>query len=133
MFNSEGSGLQGAVVMDAATRTRTRVHGLQYAVAVLAALGAAGPCLLLLTDPHMSGLALATAAPVAVPLLLARWPMAFAWTCLLLGAVLCLWAYVGAMAGMIAFLPAAMLLLIAPAVGPRPGPFTRRGRPRHTR
>ncbi|KAF0646796.1 hypothetical protein K701_26695 [Streptomyces fradiae ATCC 10745 = DSM 40063] len=120
------------MVMDAEARTHTRVHGLQYAVAVLAALGTAGPCLLLM-DTAVGGLALVTAAPVAAPLLLARWPFAFAWTCLLLGAGLCVWAFIGAMGGMSFFLPTAMLLLIAPAVGPRPGPFTRRGRPRRTR
>ncbi|WP_228973817.1 hypothetical protein [Streptomyces sp. DH12] len=107
--------------MDTALDGRPRrVHGIQLFVAVLAAL-ATLPALVLGFDADLGGLFLVTALPVAVPLLLLRHRRAFAWTCALLGFALAVWGFVGAMAGMFFFLPSAVLLMIAPAVGPGPG------------
>lgn len=103
--------------MGATADARPRVHGIKRAAAVLAALAALPP-LLLGIGTDLAGLALLTALPVPLPLLLGRRPRAFTWACLLIGSALCVWAYVGALAGMFLFLPAAFLLLIAPAAGP---------------
>ncbi|MDT9686156.1 hypothetical protein RND61_29420 [Streptomyces sp. TRM76323] len=104
--------------MNAAANARPRVRGLPRAVVALAVLAALPPLLTGLDTP-LGGLFLLTALPVPLPLLLGRYPRAFSWTCFLLGLALCLWVLVGAMAGTALFLPAAVLLLIAPAVGPR--------------
>ncbi|MFG2879967.1 hypothetical protein ACGFYU_33980 [Streptomyces sp. NPDC048337] len=61
----------------------------------------------------LAGYFVMTAIPVVVPLTQLRAPRLFARCCLVIGIVLLGWSLVAALLGMILFLPAAVLLLIA--------------------
>ncbi|MFF9982340.1 hypothetical protein [Streptomyces erythrochromogenes] len=86
------------------------------AAVVAAALG-------LVMGPYLAPLFIMSAAVVAVPLALRNQPESFAGSCLLIGVSLLAWAMIGAVIGMVLFIPAALLLLVAAfaAAGNRPG------------
>ncbi len=77
----------------------------------------------------LAGLFLLTAIPVVIPLTQRGAPQLFARCCLVIGVVLLGWSVVAAVLGMIFFLPAALLLLIAAFAdsGNRPGAWVMLG------
>ncbi|MFF5975030.1 hypothetical protein ACFY7C_26340 [Streptomyces sp. NPDC012769] len=79
----------------------------------------------LLIAPFLGGLFLMTALVTAAPLLMQDHPRICARTCLVIGLGLLAWALIGAVIGMFLFVPAALLLVIAPFVDPgnRPDPW----------
>ncbi|MEU2450742.1 hypothetical protein ABZ605_11845 [Streptomyces sp. NPDC012765] len=67
-------------------------------------------------------LAFATAAVVSVPLLLHARPSGFVYVASTIAALLVLWSFIGAMAGMLLFFPSALQLLLATGADPRERP-----------
>ncbi|MFE0582540.1 hypothetical protein ACFW2S_28320 [Streptomyces sp. NPDC058874] len=71
-------------------------------------------------------LALATAAVVSVPLFLYARPSGFVYVAGTIAALLVLWSFIGAMAGMFLFFPSALQLLLATGADPREHPTAAR-------
>ncbi|MGW6981400.1 hypothetical protein ACWGE1_18425 [Streptomyces sp. NPDC054932] len=72
----------------------------------------------LVIGPYLAALFIISAAAVAVPLLMRDRPKLFARACLVVGMGLLAWAMIGAVIGMILFIPAALLLLVAAFAAP---------------
>ncbi|WP_318206850.1 MULTISPECIES: hypothetical protein [unclassified Streptomyces] len=70
----------------------------------------------------IQALAFATAAVVSVPLFLYARPSGFAYVAGAIAALLVLWSFIGAMAGMFLFFPSALQLLLATGADPRERP-----------
>ncbi|MEU7603581.1 hypothetical protein [Streptomyces sp. NPDC041003] len=86
------------------------------AAGVVAAFG-------LVMGPYLAAFFIISAGAVAVPLLMRDQPKLFARACLVVGLGLLAWAMIGAVIGMILFIPPALLLLVAAfaGAGNRPG------------
>lgn len=73
-------------------------------------------------DSGITALAFATAAVVSVPLFLYARPSGFVYVAGTIAALLVLWSFIGAMAGMFLFFPSALQLLLATGADPRERP-----------
>ncbi|MET8682504.1 hypothetical protein ABZW18_34390 [Streptomyces sp. NPDC004647] len=89
-----------------ARQWRWAVAGAAVAAGVAAALGA-------WLGPNVVGYFGATAVTAALPLVMRNHPKACARTCYVVGVGLLIWSLLGAMIGMLWFIPAALLLLVA--------------------
>ncbi|MFF8264262.1 hypothetical protein [Streptomyces virginiae] len=100
---------------------RESVHPWQFGLVVCAALTPLPP-LIMWPGHGLLPLAFATAAVVAVPLLLHARPSGFGWAIGIISALLLPWSVIGAMAGMVLFLPSVLQLLLAAGADPRRRP-----------
>lgn len=101
---------------------RASIHPWQFGLVLCAVITPLPVLIVWFADSGITALAFATAAVVSVPLFLYAQPSGFVYVAGTIAALLVLWSFIGAMAGMFLFFPSALQLLLATGADPRERP-----------